>query len=105
MTENNIFSSWFQATHHLQYPPGLTYLKAYFESRGGKHDEVVFFGLQYVLKKYLTTRVTKEMIDEAEEVTFYFLHWTENECFKCLVSKVVFLDPLCKWIKMQLTQE
>lgn len=25
----------------------------YFESRGGKYDEVVFFGLQYFLKRYL----------------------------------------------------
>ena len=25
----------------------------YFESRGGKFDQVVFFGLQYFLKRYL----------------------------------------------------
>ena len=55
-------------THHLQYPPGLTRLKAYFESRGGKFPQVLFFGLQYILKRYLTARVTKEMIDEAEEI-------------------------------------
>lgn len=52
----------------MQYPPDLTALKAYFESRGGKFDRVVFFGLQYVLKRYLETTVTREMIDEAEEI-------------------------------------
>ena len=52
----------------MQYPPGITYLKSYFESRGGKHDRTVFYGLQYILKRYLTPRVTKEMVDEAEEL-------------------------------------
>ena len=61
-------------SHHLQYPPGLTHLKAYFESRGGLHPEVVFFGLQYILKKHLCRRVTMEMIDEAEEIlTAHFM--------------------------------
>jgi len=58
----------YKVTHHLQYPPGLTHLKAYFESRGGLHPEVVFFGLQYILKKHLCRQVTLEMIDEAEEI-------------------------------------
>ena len=61
-------------SHHLQYPPGLTHLKAYFESRGGLHPEVVFFGLQYILKKHICRRVTMEMIDEAEEIlTAHFM--------------------------------
>ncbi len=46
----------------------MTYLKAYFESRGGLHQEVVFFGLQYVLKRHLCNRVTMQMVDEAEKV-------------------------------------
>ena len=43
-------------------------MKSYFESRGGLHPEVVFFGLQYILKKHLCGRVTLDMIDEAEEI-------------------------------------
>lgn len=58
----------YKVSHHLQYPPGLTHLKAYFESRGGLHPEVVFFGLQYILKRHLCRRVTLDMIDEAEEI-------------------------------------
>ena len=39
-----------QVTHHLQYPPGTQTVYSYFESRGGKFPETVFFGLQYIIK-------------------------------------------------------
>ena len=58
----------YKVTHHLQYPKKLTYLKSYFESRGGKYSEIVFFGLQYFLKRYLCQRVTRADIDEAEAI-------------------------------------
>ena len=59
----------YKISHHLQYPPDTTTIFSYFESRGGKWDKTVFFGLQYILKKYLCGAVvTKEMIDEAEEL-------------------------------------
>lgn len=61
------YSQW------LQYPEKVTKMYSYFESRGGEsrkysHNQVQFFGLQYYLKKYLTIKVTKEMVDEAEEL-------------------------------------
>lgn len=45
---------------------------SYIESRGGKYDKTVFFGLQYIIQRYLTQRVTTAMIDEAE--AFFKLH-------------------------------
>ena len=58
-----------QTSHWRQYPPNTTTVYSYFESRGGKFDEVTFFGLQYIIKRYLTGQVvTKEKIDAAEEV-------------------------------------
>ena len=39
----------YKATHWKQYPPGTESIYSYFESRGGRFDEVVFFGLQYYL--------------------------------------------------------
>jgi nicotinamide phosphoribosyltransferase len=39
---------------------------SYIESRGGQYDRTLFFGLQYILKEYMTQRVTAEMVDEAE---------------------------------------
>lgn len=51
-----------------QYPEGTEYVYSYIESRGGKYDATVFFGLQMFIKEYLTKPITKDMIDEAELV-------------------------------------
>lgn len=59
----------YKFTHWKQYPPKTEKVFSYLESRGGDFDEVVFFGLQYLLKKYLAGKVvTKEKIDEAEAI-------------------------------------
>lgn len=57
----------YKASHHLQYPPGTEYVYSYIESRGGKFDRTVFFGLQMYLKEYLSKPITQVMIDEAAE--------------------------------------
>ena len=51
-----------------QYPEGTEYIYSYIESRGGKFNETVFFGLQAFIKEYLTDPVTMDMIDEAEAI-------------------------------------
>jgi nicotinamide phosphoribosyltransferase len=51
-----------------QYPPGTEILYSYIESRGGKWDETVFFGLQMFLKEYMSKPITQEDIDVAEEI-------------------------------------
>lgn len=51
-----------------QYPGGTEYVYSYIESRGGKFDTTVFFGLQAFIREYLTTPVTMDMIDEAEAI-------------------------------------
>ncbi|CAM3131388.1 nicotinate phosphoribosyltransferase [Streptobacillus felis] len=58
----------YKASHYLQYPENTTYIHDYIESRGGLYGYTKFFGLQYYLKKYLTQRITMEMVNEAEEV-------------------------------------
>lgn len=59
----------YKASHWRQYPPGVSSVFSYFESRGGEFDEVVFFGLQYYLKRYLAgARVTSAGIDAAQRV-------------------------------------
>lgn len=66
--EDNIIllADSYKITHHKQYPPGTSRLKSYFESRGGKWDRSVFFGLQYILRRWLCKRVTQEMVEEAD---------------------------------------
>jgi nicotinamide phosphoribosyltransferase len=58
----------YKSSHFLQYPPTMTRLMSYLESRGGTYPATRFFGLQYVLKRYLTTRVTPEMVEEANTI-------------------------------------
>jgi nicotinamide phosphoribosyltransferase len=55
----------YKSSHFMQYPPTMTRLMSYLESRGGTYPATRFFGLQYVLKRYLTTRVTLDMVEEA----------------------------------------
>ena len=55
-----------------QYPPGTEYVYSYIESRGGKYDETVMFGLQAFIRDYMMEPVTTEDINEAE--LFYKLH-------------------------------
>lgn len=62
----------YKLSHFLQYPHGdnfkTTGMFSYMESRGGKYDYTIFFGLQYLLKEYLTKRITMEMVEEAQEL-------------------------------------
>jgi nicotinamide phosphoribosyltransferase len=51
-----------------QYPAGTTGVYSYIESRGGRYDETVFFGLQAFIKEYLLEPITQEDIDIADEI-------------------------------------
>ncbi|XP_071171487.1 nicotinamide phosphoribosyltransferase-like isoform X2 [Mytilus edulis] len=59
----------YKVTHYRQYPSNTTLVYSYFESRGGKYPTTTFFGLQYLLKRFLTGQVvTKEKIEEAKKI-------------------------------------
>ena len=59
----------YKVTHHKQYPENTSTVYSYFESRGGKFPKTVFFGLQYILKRwFLGPVITKEMVQEAKAV-------------------------------------
>jgi len=58
----------YKVSHWLQYPPAMDGMFSYIESRGGVYDRTVFFGLQAILKEYLTRRVTLQDIAEAKEL-------------------------------------
>jgi nicotinamide phosphoribosyltransferase len=67
----------YKVSHFKQYPPGTRTICSYFESRGGRHVDVNFFGLQYFLKRYLCGQVvTAAKIDEAEAV--YTAHFPDT---------------------------
>jgi len=56
------YSQW------VQYPEGTEYVYSYIESRGGKYDQLVFFGLQAFLREYMTTPVTAAMVEQARQI-------------------------------------
>lgn len=51
-----------------QYPEGTTGVYSYIESRGGRYDRTVFFGLQAFIKEYLLAPITQDQIDFAAEI-------------------------------------
>jgi len=53
---------------NLMYPPGTTGVYSYIESRGGRYDRTVFFGLQAFIKEYLLEPITQLDIDVADEI-------------------------------------
>lgn len=55
--------------HFKQYPNNTTKVFSYIESRGGVFENSVFFGLQYLIKEYLTTPVTMEEVEYARTRT------------------------------------
>lgn len=55
--------------HWQQYPKGTTEIFSYIESRGCNYtDNIMMFGLQYFIKKYLSKPITQKDIDEAETI-------------------------------------
>lgn len=70
----------YKVTHWVQYPKGTKIIYSYLESRGGKHKQVVNFGLQYFLKRYLCgVVVTESKINEAEQI--YTAHFGPGSIF------------------------
>ncbi len=72
MIENNIclLTDSYKVTHHYFYPKGTEKIYSYLESRtGAEFNKTVFYGLQYILKKYMEgTVVTEEKVREAEKI-------------------------------------
>lgn len=69
----------YKAAHWLQYPPKTTRVFSYIESRGGKFDKTVMFGLQYIIKTTLLKPITQQDINEAE--VFFAEHFGRSDIF------------------------
>ena len=90
--EDNILlkTDSYKISHHKQYPPGITTVYAYLESRGGNYPEQVFFGLQYILKKHLIGQVvTKEYLEQGTQ--FWKEHFgydiVDREMWEYIIEK------------------
>lgn len=47
----------YKPTHWKQLPKGVTILRSYLESRGGKFNNTLVYGFQYIIKEYLQGKV------------------------------------------------
>ena len=65
-----------------QYPPGVTNVYSYIESRGGLHDEIVVAGIQPFIFEYLAKPFTLDDIYFAD--AFWRLHGEEFPLIKIL---------------------
>jgi len=74
MNYNNFFlkTDSYKLSHFSQYPTGTTKVYSYIESRGGKFDEVLFFGLQKAIQDINDNFPTMADVEEAK--TFTELH-------------------------------
>ncbi len=77
MIENNIclLTDSYKVTHHYFYPEGTEKIYSYLESRvGAEFNKTIFYGLQYIIKKYLEGQVvTQEKIDEADKLIAFHI--------------------------------
>lgn len=81
-SQNNIIllTDSYKPTHYRGYSPDLQQVYSYLESRGGKFDSTILFGLQFVLKKYLVGQVvTQEKIDQASDI--FKKHYGSDQIF------------------------
>jgi len=58
----------YKTSHFAQYPPETSRIFAYVESRGGRYDSTLFFGLQAILKAEFGRPVTRRDVDEAQDL-------------------------------------
>ena len=58
----------YKHSHFNQYPKDMKGMFAYVEPRKGDYKNIVFFGLQSILMKYLSKPITMEDINEAEPI-------------------------------------
>jgi nicotinamide phosphoribosyltransferase len=61
-----LYADAYKISHPKQYPGNLMYLNSYLEARV-PNINTVFFGMQMLLQRYMSTPITKEMVDEAEK--------------------------------------
>lgn len=72
MIENNIclLTDRYKITHHYFYPKCTEKIYSYLESRtGAEFNKTIFYGLQYLIKKYLEgSVVNEEKVIEADKI-------------------------------------
>jgi nicotinamide phosphoribosyltransferase len=74
-----LMTDGYKPSHASLYPAGTSYMQSYLEARVPESQEIVFYGLQGIILKYLTQRITMEDLNEAR--TFYSNYFGSDTVF------------------------
>lgn len=95
----NVFHCFLQVTHYKQYPPNTSKVYSYFECRERKmdptripkvkYDRTVFYGLQYILHKYLKGIYTYFVPNNFDIFCFYLFLRNAFRNFMTFISLAV----------------
>ncbi len=86
----------YKVGHSLQYPKDTTSIYSYLEARvGAEFPETVFFGLQYLLKRYLMKPLTYRNIEEAHDL--FALHFGNPDLFNRKGFEYIVRELQGKW--------
>jgi nicotinamide phosphoribosyltransferase len=77
----------YKFSHYLQYPKGTEYVYSYIESRGGAYPASLMFGLQYILKEYLSVPFNLTDINNAEKIAIAHGEPFNREGFLYILDK------------------
>lgn len=65
MTNLIMLSDSYKLSHYKQYPPEMTAMQSYLEARGGEYKDIVFYGLDWLIKDYIYKAIELEDIEQA----------------------------------------
>ena len=77
----------YKTGHYLQFPTGLSKTFFYLESRGGRYQKTLFFGLQAIVKAALCRPITHAMVDEMVEMTAWRNEPFNEAGFRAVVDR------------------
>lgn len=70
----------YKVSHWKGYNPEINYMQSYLESRKDDNSDILFFGLQYIIRKYLTGRVVT-VEDVLSAKNFWDSHFGRTDVF------------------------
>lgn len=81
----------YKLSHPGTYPAGSERMMSYIESRGGKYDKVVWFGLQLIIKEHLMRPITQRQVETMMEFVHAHMggNWPNEleESFRVIVDE------------------
>jgi nicotinamide phosphoribosyltransferase len=76
----------YKLSHSPMYRKNADGMMSYIESRGGKYDAVMFWGLQLMLLEYFTQRITHKQVDNMKAMAEKYGAPFDEKCWRKVVD-------------------